>query len=228
MVFRGEEIKKALERRVDYIGIDIDGGNVTKLLRVYFAAKKLFPKSKIEVYVSSSKAGFHIIIWKKVSVLENFYWRAMLGDDNIRISLNLKKLFANPSENYNDVLFQLKKGKRRIKIDIEKILKKHKEDVEKYVEKRRWEDLIRLADMIRGEIPLVRKWITCIPFNEKDFLNVEAFCENSGLEYSIFQSYYPDSDYLLVVFSESVKKAKRVGKFFESRLGLSYWIKLVY
>ncbi len=228
MVFCGKEIKKLLDKKVDYIGFDIDGGNVSKLLRLYFALKKVFPRSKIDVYVSSSRRGFHVIVRKKVSVLENLYWRALLGDDNIRISLNLRKMFSNPNESFNDVLFDIKKGKHRVKINLEKILSKHSELVKKYLEHKRWEDLIVLSDLVRMELPIIKKWIVCIPFNEEKFFEIEEICESCGFDYSIFQSYYPDSDHLLVVFSKARDDAVRIGNFFKKELGLLFWVKEIY
>ena len=109
---------------VHRISIDIDDFDVRRVLLTYVNAKKFFKDSKIEVEISSSGSGFHVIIHKDVSVMDNLMYRAVLGDDPVRIAYSLRR-YAMLNEPYTvDILFVKKDGKYVKKIDIDKILSK--------------------------------------------------------------------------------------------------------
>jgi len=228
-------------KKVDSIGIDLDSGDAFALLVVYLKCKKLFPNSKIEVEASSSRKGYHVVVQKKVSFLENIYYRVMLGDDSNRVFLSLKKFFMNPEEKYLDLMFEEKGGKKVEKIDLEGMLKDYKEIEEikenifnpNYSLKR----LLEISEEIKPKLPTISKWITAIPFPMELKENVKKVCEDIWLrdlsfEYQIFQNFLPKGDLVLVIFSSDKDTAIRRGVWMCKKAlkgnKLGYWVKEVW
>lgn len=214
---------QTLSQITQHIGVDIDSPSTYDLLFSYLKAKKLFPNTRITVSVSPSGSGFHLIIHKKVSVLENIYYRIMLHDDPWRIILSLKKLFLNPQEEYFDIIFDSKWGNESKRIDLEGILSKHVDDV-KYIydnwgSNKALRRLVELAEKIDGRIPKAKSWLTIFNFNGEDTKEmINKICEDTrkkdnSFKYKIYQSYMPYSQYVLVVSSPSKEKAYARGKW---------------
>jgi len=120
------KIKKSLNRKVPFIGIDIDLKSKKNLNRVLNKVKSMFPHEKISVRESSSRKGYHIKIKKEVTILENVLYRVLLDDDNTRIKLSLLKMvISNGTEKHFDLLFDEKNNKKagiwkKVKMDKDK------------------------------------------------------------------------------------------------------------
>lgn len=240
-------MKVNLNKKVDYIGVDIDSSSVYDLLFSYLKARRLFPKERIDVSISPSGFGFHLIIHKKVTILENIYYRIILHDDPWRIVLSLKKFFINPHEEYFDIIFDSKWGNNSKKIDLKKILDENKSDVEfifkKWGTNEALRRLVELSDKVADKIDKPVAWLTCFAFtgNElKDKLN--KICEDirakdSSFKYRIYESYIKGADYMLVISSSSKDQAFQRGEWFLRILddedksnikkfdGKYYWVK---
>lgn len=71
------------ERRRDgRIAIDLDGDNQLKLLRAYFNALSL----GLPLKIFKTGGGWHIRIYVKHSLEQNFNIRRLLGDDQMRLA----------------------------------------------------------------------------------------------------------------------------------------------
>lgn len=241
LVFRMIDIEK-LNKKLNYIGVDIDNNNIYELLFRYFQARDMFPDSHIDVEVSSSGKGFHIIIYKENTILENIFYRALLNDDDRRLILSLRKLYMNNNMPYFDLIFNKKGGKETIKINLEKILSDYKEDVD-YI-KERWgtnEALDRIRELskkIEKYIPVKSVWTTCIKFEGEELKEkIEKVCEDiylkdESFKYRIFPDYQTKSGYQLVIFSPNMDIAHKRGllfvkKYFKEVEGLGYWVRKV-
>ena len=129
------------EKKVNYIGIDID--QKKDLVIAYINAKILFPDAKIDVFKSSSGNGFHIKIWKSVSFFDDLCIRCQLFDDAARIAISMRRFIQNPEDMYFDVLFDKKNGVNVIKYEVEDIIKEEDiEFIEKYSKEKNF-DVIR-------------------------------------------------------------------------------------
>ena len=107
------KVKKSLNKKVSFVGLDIDLKSKKNLNKVLDKVRIFFPKEKILVRESSSRKGYHIKVMKEVTILENVLYRALLDDDNTRIKLSLLKLvMSNGSEKHFDLLFDEKNNKK--------------------------------------------------------------------------------------------------------------------
>ena len=240
-------IQKALYRKLSFIGIDIDSSSTYDLIFTYLKARKLFPDEKITVKLSPSGSGFHLIIHKEVTILENIYYRIMLHDDPWRVILSIKKLFMNPDEKHFDIIFDSKWGRDSKIIDIEEILKENIDDVkyiyENWGTNKALRRLVELSERVDKKIPKQETWLTCFAFNGielKDRLN--KICEDVrkkdySFKYKIYDSYLKDAQFMLVIFSPNKDQAFQRGEWFLRILnekekgnikkfdGKYYWVK---
>ncbi|HDD68945.1 MAG TPA: hypothetical protein ENG61_01130 [Candidatus Korarchaeota archaeon] len=221
-----------VKRKVSYIGIDIDSPKVFDLLLIYMRARKLFPHSKIEVFISPSGRGFHLKIWKRCTILENIFYRAAVGDDPERLRLSIAKLFLNPDEQFFDILFDVKFKKKSRKIDLEKLLNGVN------LSEKSIEEIREMAEKLEGKIKMKECWVTCIAFSGEEFRErLKVICEDIAIrdpsfKYKIYQSYFPKHDYVLVIFSDNKNQAYQRGEWFrrviKKELGkdINYWVKI--
>lgn len=215
---------EALDRKVDYIGVDIDSSDPYYLLFAYFKAKRFFPDAEITASVSPSGFGYHLIIHKQVTIFENIFYRVMLHDDPWRIVLSMKKLFMNKDEQFFDIIFDSKWGKDSKKIDLEKILSEYVDDVkyifENWGSNKALRRLVELSEKIDGKIPKGKQWLTIFHFNGIDVKErIIKICDDirvkdSTFKYNVYKSYDKDSDFVLVVGSPSKEIAYQRGKWF--------------
>lgn len=211
-------------QKVDQIGLDYDDLNITAFLFNYFRVKKDFPKTKIETEMSSSARGLHIRIHKKCTILENFKYRTLYNDDLLRLGLSLKKILMNPDEKYPDLIFDTKNGVEVKKIDMDAILKNHK-DLVKLIEKdinkeKIWKHLEVLANEIYEQFPKKQIWSTCIQFNGATLKqSVIDTCsdiadQDPTFQWRIWINYQSNKDFTLVIFSKDRDQAYRRGTIF--------------
>lgn len=204
------------------ISIDLDRASPVLLLRAYITAKRMFPDTPIEVYVSPSGVGFRLKIHKQATIEENLKIRALLWDDPVRLSYALKKWALNPKEEYIDLIFDEKnvdksKGGREKPIDMEAILKPHKADIDKINEHikngetDKAEELVqKVAKQIEPELTKHKKkqWVCCIIFRGDDLRDkLEEICvdiatKDSSFSWRMYPWWAPDFDWCLALFTD--------------------------
>ena len=91
------------------IGLDIDAPSELQLLKVFFNAQT----GRNKVDVKRTGKGFHIRIFKKHTITQNFDARRALSDDPMRIEIDEKRLHHGMIEDI-DTLFTAKRDKGRI------------------------------------------------------------------------------------------------------------------
>lgn len=214
---------------VDFIGVDIDGGDTRKLLRAFLTARKLFPAAKLEVRLSSSHSGFHMKILTTVPLYKNFLVRAYLEDCPQRLLISLGRLFASGGgdDNY-DILFDKKNGlEAGTPFDLAGFLMKYnKADFSNP------ERFALVCDELYNNLPMRTYWICCVPFSGNEVkeqmknLGNEQF-ERLGIRYRIYSNFTLDSDYLLVSYHENEKDADTYGRVVLQAMQerLSFWVK---
>jgi hypothetical protein len=72
------------------VGVDLDTHSELQVLKSYFNAKTLFPKSPVEVKITGH--GFHLRIFKQHSLKANIVARRILGDDPDRIECDERRI----------------------------------------------------------------------------------------------------------------------------------------
>lgn len=226
-------LNKMFDKKTEKISVDLDDISSQRLLRTFLMAKKFFPNSKIEVRLSPSHSGYHVIIHKKISALENIFWRAMLDDDEVRIVLSLKKIFMNPDAPV-DIAFDIKGGGKAEVIDLEKILKPYKKRIERIL--KRWDgsvdgDVSKIAEEIKGRLPIRERWVFAAAFKGsglkesiKDWA-VKEYEKNNVAHFGIFQSYYPDNDFIFTRYFKNEDDAELLKEKFEKKFKIKGWTK---
>lgn len=234
-----EKIKEKLNRKLNYIGIDLDTSDVYDFLLAYLKAKEMFPNSKIETEISSSGKGFHIIIYKENTILENIFYRSLLNDDGRRLVLSLRKFFSNNDMGYFDLIFTKKGGVEVKKFDMNKILEPYKEDVNFIHEK--WgtnEAVTRIIELSKKiKLPTNEIWTTCINFEGEELKQrIKQICEDIEIVDNSFKYYikidYHSQGYQLILFSQDKDTAHKRGmlfikKYLEDIEGLGYWVRKI-
>jgi len=228
-----------LNRKLDYIGIDLDTTNTYDFLLTYFKAREMFPEAKIETEISSSGRGFHIIIYKENTILENIFYRALLNDDGRRLVLSLRKFYSNNSMGYFDLIFTNKNGNGVTKIDMDKILEPYKDDV-RYI-KENWgtnEAITKMIDLSEKiKLPTKEVWTTCINFEGEELKErIKEICEDIMIVDNSFKYYikidYHSQGYQLIIFSNDKDTAHKRGMLFIKKYlkdvdGLGYWVRKI-
>jgi len=223
--------------KVPWLGLDLDRMSKYDLLLTYFKCRKLFPDAKIEVKISGSGKGFHIIVHETMSVLENILWRTRLGDDARRMMFSLAKFAHNPELPFFDLMFSEKFGKSTKQVDVEGILEHHKEDTD-YI----WanwgseEALHRLRDLSeKAEIAIERYW-TCsfkIPAEKKDAI-VEKMKNISEKDETFKWRVFPNflgHGYILIIYSPDMDTSHKRGVWIKNKIvemkGYKYWVRRI-
>ena len=204
------------------VNVDLDSRDIANMLLTYFKAQKIFPKSKIVVEVSSSGNGFHILIplKKEISFNENIKYRALLNDCSERLRLSITKHIMNDTEEH-DLIFTEKAGKKVKIINMKLILKPHSKLINQIDEN--WETnealklIEELAKKIEKKIPLKKGYVTSIGIKGKVLLEKirkiakDTYHRDNTFKYRLFNSYFPDSDYVFCVFSKTKNQAMQRG-----------------
>lgn len=236
-----KKIIKRLSQNIDYIGIDMDTNNSFKFLKTYFKARKHFPGTRIETFVSSSGFGYHIIIYldEEISLLENFFWRNFFNDCPYRLRLSFTKLMLNEG-NYDvyDLMFSEKNGSKVVKFDIEEVLSNYEKIVANILSN--WgsekmnENIDKLSKEVKEELPAKTKFVTLVGIkgnsNREKLLKVckDINAKDPTFKYRINPSQFKKYDFVLAVFSGTKDHAHERGCWIINKVGiegLNYWVK---
>jgi len=229
-----------LERTVPRISVDIDDTSERRLLMSWLMAKKFFSDSKVEVRYSPSHTGFHLIVHKEVSLLDNLLWRSMLNDDPNRIRFSLKRLFMDPDEKYIDLLFDYHKGGKAEVLNLERFLRPFQPKIRKIL--KNWDKggidkmVNEIANKIEGTLPTKKVFITSIAFNTIELRDkIRKICEDihegtesrpgdTSFRWKIYQNYLegaklgdstqPQPEFMLSIFSPTKDQAFQRGEWF--------------
>jgi len=208
------------------VSVDLDRDSPVLLLRAYLSAKRMLPDVPIEVFVSPSGVGFHLKLHKQVTVEEDLKIRALLWDHADRIVYALKKWALNPQEEYIDLVFDEKNdGKERL-IDLEAMLKPHKEEIQRiseFVQKGetgKAEEIVqKVATAIEPELDKHKRkqYVGCIAFKTDELHDqLEEICKkimekDKTFSWKLYPCWFPEFDWILAVFADGKDKAwKRI------------------
>lgn len=232
-----KRLMEGLQRTVPILGIDIDRMSKYTLLLTYFKAKKSFPDSRIEVRISSSGKGFHILIHDEMTILENILWRARLNDDDRRLIYSLRKFAHNPDMKFFDLMFNEKYGLKSREIDMDELLKPHMEDVVEIWNDWGSDESLRLVKELSSkvELSIVRYWTTGIKIKNtiKDKL-VGVFEDISLQDESFRWRIFPNFlgyGYIALVYSPTKDIAQKRGLWMVKNVSIlknhKYWVRQI-
>jgi len=225
--------RSLIEKKVPLISIDSDVYSAYRVLQRYLAAKALYPNEEIRVYISSSKLGLHVKIFKQACILEDLIARAMLSDDAYRLVYAIRKLaLSEGEEEFVDLCFDWKEEGYEIEINIEAILEPYREEVEKALELLREgkfisaDEIIReLAEKVKDQLEIKQDmYVGCIAFNGDDVLEeVRRVCEDivvrdETFKYHIYPSYFPEWEYVLAIFDNNKDRCWRKITWFVNKV----------
>jgi len=221
-------IKDSINRKTNYIGIDIDDKSIFNFLLTYFALRERFKDAEIITEISSSGGGFHIIVKlkKEITIIENWLERSLF-DDSMRLMLNLRKFYLSEGKDKNhDLIFTEKAGKKVKKFNMDNVLRNYRNDV-KEIEKL-WgsnealEKIKILAEKIEkdNKIPIKDVWITTIGIKGEVMkekikkIAEDISMQDESFKWHMFISYFPDYDFCLCIKSNSKTQAFQRGSWF--------------
>jgi len=208
------------------ISVDLDRASPILLLRTYFSARRMFPDTPIEVFVSPSGVGFHMKIDKEVSIPENLKIRALLWDEPYRLYYALKKWALNPQEEYIDLVFDEKNNGKEKLINLEGMLEPYRKEVQQINEHiqngetEKAEELVqKVATAIDPELDKHKhkQYVGCIAFKTDELRDqLEEICKkimekDSSFSWKVYPCWFPEFDWILAVFADGKNKAwKRI------------------
>lgn len=236
--FSKEELTEGLWGRVESLGLDLDRVSKYGLLLTYFKCRMAFPGTTIEVEVSASGKGYHIIVNREMSVLENILWRASLLDDDKRLIYSLRKFMADPKFPFFDLLFTEKGGQSVQKIDMNSVLKPHIDELKVIAEK--WgteEGLQRIGELSKKLPDLNTKgtWTTAFNIGPEVKEAGQTVLENIAMkdmsfEWNMFPDYF-GKGYTVIVYSPDKDTAQRRGLWLVKKVvefeGCKYWVRKI-
>lgn len=208
------------------VSVDLDRASVTLFLRAYLSAKRILPNIPIKTFVSASGVGFHIKIYKQVTVIEDLKLRALLWDEPYRLYYALKKWALNPAERYIDLVFDEKNDGVETPIDLEHILEPYKKEVEKInqlANEGKTDDaeavLRDVAKKIEPALSPYKKpqFVGCIAFKSEQLHDeLEEICmkimeKDPTFSWKLYPCWFPEFEWILAVFADSKERAwKRI------------------
>lgn len=231
---------ESLKKNVRYIGIDLDTSSIFEMLRIYFLLKAKFG-NKVHVFLSPSGKGFHIKIDESVSVIEDIFIRALYNDDPYRLRYSLKRFYVSRDPNVLDILFDVKTGKERKKLDMDKILAQYKEEVDeilKLIKQECYEEVDSMINELskKVNIPISELYVGCIAFKSNDVMNeIKKICSDIAMKdemfkFSIMKSFLPDWDWILLIYADNKDDAWKkitwfVNKTILKNIDKVFWVK---
>jgi len=204
------------------VSVDLDRSSTVLLLRAYLSAKRMLPDVPIEVFVSPTGVGFHIKIYKQVSIEQDLKIRAQLWDHADRIVYALKKWALNPQEEYIDLVFDEKNNGKENRIDLEAILQPYSEDVQQINEfvqngeaQKAEPILLKLAKTIEPELDKHKRkqYVGCVAFKTDELHDqLEEICKkimekDKTFSWKLYPCWFPEFDWILAIFTDDKDKA---------------------
>jgi hypothetical protein len=183
-------------------------------LRAYFSSKRILPGIPSEVFVSGSGVGFHLKIYKQVTIEEDLKIRALLWDDPYRLYYALKKWALNSQEEYVDLVFDEKNEKKETVIPLEKILKSHEKEVETITDllnrgenEKADEEIKKLSKDLEPQLSRFKRpsYVGCIAFDGEDVREkLEKICadiaaKDETFKYRFYPSFYLEHDWIVAI-----------------------------
>lgn len=235
--FDQQRILDGMQRKVPYLGLDLDRMSKFNLLLTYFKCRRFFPDSEVEVEISSSGKGFHIRVVKEMSILENILWRAKLLDDERRLIYSLRKFADNTGLDYFDMLFTEKYGLKTQSLDMEGMLEAHRETADTINTLWGTEEALNLIRELseKLQMQIERYWTTAIRIRAEDKADVLKTMEDIALKddswrWRIFPNYMGHG-YLLIVYSADMDRAHKRGVWLINKVGrlkgYKYWVRRI-
>jgi hypothetical protein len=214
----GESFIEDKAQMVKQISVDLDHSSIVQLLRVFFSTRRMLPGVPMEITVSSSGVGFHIKLFKQVTVEEDLKIRALLWDHADRLVYALKKWALNPGEVYVDLCFDEKNQGKECVLPLEQILNDgYKMEVENINEflirgenEKADQEVKELAQKIEPQIKPFKKasYVGCLTFKGEDLReDLEKICGNiaakdSSFTWKVYPVWMPEWDWMLALFGD--------------------------
>lgn len=187
------------------VSVDLDSSNIFNLVRNVWRASRLL--DNIKVHVSPSGKGFHIK-GENTSEYSDLEVKCFLDSDPVAIRYGIKRRALGGTF---DVCFDWKDGGKSKDIThlfpIDEMKNMDFEEV-KILSKEIEEDVKEETE---------ETWITGFAFNGGDLKErLKEVCENinekdESFKFSIYENYQPDSEYVLLLYSESKDNAMERG-----------------
>jgi hypothetical protein len=181
----------------------------------------MLPGVPMEITVSSSGVGFHIKLFKQVTVEEDLKIRALLWDHADRLVYALKKWALNPGEEYVDLIFDEKnEGKEKV-LPLEHILEGYKQEVktitdmlEKGENEKADEELKKLSKNIEPQVQTHKgkNYVGMISFNGDELReDLEKVCaaiaeKDPTFTWKVYPSWQPEWEWYLALFGTDKDK----------------------
>jgi len=206
---------------VKQISVDLDHNSVIQLLRVYLSAKRILPDVPMEIKVSSSGVGYHIKLFKQVTVEQDLKIRALLWDHADRLVYAIKKWALNPCESYVDLVFNEKNMGKETTLPLTDILKVYDKEVKDINNLLSQGDngaadakVKELAKKIEPEIQKYKtaSYVGCIAFADDDLREpLEKCCssiseKDATFTWKMYPCWFPEYSWILAFFGTDKDK----------------------
>lgn len=201
-----------------YIGVDLDDSSPVTLLRVWFNIPRLYPGANVEVRISPSGVGFHVLTDYKVDSFTYLVSQALLWSDPVRLQYAFRKWYLTKGkEEHLDLMFNEKEAKEEVPVPFKKILSNYGKEVKKI------NDLIKMGEndaadkeikelgkKISPELDKYHKasFVGCVAFNGSDLKDdvVKVLTEIGGKDLSFkwrcYPVWWPEAEWMIAVFTD--------------------------
>jgi hypothetical protein len=204
------------------VNVDLDDSYPVLLLRVLFNIPRLYPGANVEVRVSPSGVGWHVITDYNCDSFTYIMSQALLWADPVRTQYALRKLYLNPSEAHLDLMFNEKEGKSETFVPMAEILAKFTVECNEIAIniKEGKNDMAdnQIKDLAKKISPELDKYhkksfVGCITFNgvelkddlEKVMLEIAA--KDPSFRYRFYPVWWPEFEWMIAVFTDDKDKA---------------------
>jgi hypothetical protein len=196
----------------------LDDSSPVVLLRVWFNIPKLYPGAHVEVYVSPSGVGWHVITDFQVNNFDYITSQALLWADPVRTQYALRKMYlSGGKEEHLDLMFNEKEGRKEVYVPFALILSKFTQEVNQIainLKEGEYEladqNIKDLAKKISPELDVYHKknFVGCITFNgsdlkddiEKVMLDIAA--KDPSFKYRMYPVWWPEFEWMIAVFTD--------------------------
>lgn len=200
-----------------FVNVDLDDSSPIMLLRAWFNIQRLYPGANVEVKISPSGVGYHILTDFRVTNFDYIISQALLWSDPVRLQYALRKWYLNPNENYLDLMFNEKEGKCEVHVPFKGIMENYGKEVTEINESLSQGDndladqqIKELAKKISPELDKYHKasFVGCIVFNGSDLKDdvvkvlTEISDKHADLKWRCYPVWWPEFEWMIAVFTD--------------------------
>ena len=235
-----------------YIGVDLDDSSPVTLLRVWFNIPRLYPGANVEVRISPSGVGFHVLTDYKVDSFTYLVSQALLWSDPVRLQYAIRKWYLTQGkEEHLDLMFNEKEGKEETPVPFTQILSKYAPEVNQITINIKGgkneladQQIKDLAKKISPELDKYHKksFVGCLSFNGDDLrlaleeVSAKIAEKDSSFKYRYYPMWVPEWSWMLALFGDDKdvlwkrlvwlkNKAEKDGKLLLKDAETRMWVK---